>query len=111
MIRDEAHQALEARLVELKEQDRLSEEARAPVTLQQDSVGRLSRIDAMQVQAMALATQRRREAERSRISAALTRLDGSEWGYCTACGDEIAEGRLRNDPSAAKCVTCASDLR
>ena len=48
-------QKLLARREELQAEDRLSAAVRAPVTLDQDSVGRLSRIDAMQVQAMALA--------------------------------------------------------
>jgi DnaK suppressor protein len=84
---DEARKALEARLAELDRLDALSAEGRAPVTLQQDSVGRLSRIDAMQQQAMAQAEQRRRAAERSRHRVALTRLDKGDWGWCAACGE------------------------
>jgi DnaK suppressor protein len=105
---DEARKALEARLAELDRLDALSAEGRAPVTLQQDSVGRLSRIDAMQQQAMAQAEQRRRAAERSRIRVALTRLDKRDWGWCAACGEQIPEGRLRNDPSVARCLACAA---
>lgn len=108
MTEDEARKALEARAAELAEEDRRSGEARAPVTLQQDSVGRLSRIDAMQQQAMAQAQQRRRQAEAKRIASALERLDEGEWGYCVRCGDEIAKARLRHDPSVATCVQCAS---
>ena len=108
MTEEQARTALTERLAELDRLDALSEEGRAPVTLQQDSVGRLSRMDAMQQQAMAQAEERRRVAERSRIRAALDRLDEGEWGYCVACGEEIAEGRLRNDPSVARCVGCAA---
>lgn len=108
MTEDAARTALTERLAELDRLDALSEEGRAPVTLQQDSVGRLSRMDAMQQQAMAQAEERRRVGERSRIRAALARLDEGEWGYCVACGEEIAEGRLRNDPSVARCVGCAA---
>ena len=93
---------------ELDEEDRMSAADRAPVTLNQDSVGRLSRIDAMQVQAMALAAERRRQAERQRIEAALKRLDQGEWGYCLACGDEIAPARLEHDASVTQCIRCAS---
>ncbi len=107
MTEDEARTALTERLAELDRLDALSDEARAPVALQQDSVGRLSRMDAMQQQAMAQAEQRRRETERIRIKAALERLDEGEWGWCVTCGEEIAEGRLRNDPSLATCVGCA----
>ena len=108
MTEDEAREKLLSREAELAEEDRISSESRAPVTLQQDSVGRLSRMDAMQQQAMAQAQERRRKAERGRMKAALERLDEGEWGYCASCGEEIAKARLRNDPSVATCVKCAS---
>lgn len=108
MTANDAREALQARLAELDTQDALGKEARAPVTLQQDSVGRLSRVDAMQQQAMAQAEGRRRQAERTRIKAALERIEEDEWGWCATCGEQIAEGRLRNDPSVAVCVGCAN---
>ena len=107
MTEDEARLRLLARKDELEAEDRTNADARDPITLQQDSVGRLSRMDAMQQQAMAQATQRRREAERRRIGAALERLDEGEWGWCTTCGEAIAEARLQHDPSVAQCVGCA----
>jgi DnaK suppressor protein len=108
MTEEEAKTQLKARLDQLIEEDRISEESRGPVTLQQDSVGRLSRIDAMQQQAMALASEKRRQAERTRIVAALARIDDGEWGHCRTCEEEIAEKRLRHDPSVVQCVACAS---
>ena len=96
------------RLAELDEQDRISAKDRDPVTLDQESVGRLSRIDAMQVQAMALAQKRRRKAERAGIAAALQQIEEGEFGYCIECGDQIAEGRLRNNPTVIKCLECAA---
>ena len=80
---------------------------RAPVELDQTSVGRLSRIDAMQVQAMALATEERRKAELVRVRAALERLDSDEFGYCDVCGDEIASARLEHNPAVTTCIDCA----
>lgn len=100
---------LRERLGELDEEDRISARDRDPVQLDQESVGRLSRIDAMQLQAMALAQERRRKAERAAIAAALQRIENDEFGYCIACGDEIAEARLRNNPTAVKCLDCAAD--
>lgn len=107
MTEDDARNRLLARRAELDAEDAANADSRDPVELQQDSVGRLSRMDAMQQQAMAQATERRRRAERARIEAALGRLDEGEWGWCTACGNEIAEKRLAHDPSVAKCVGCA----
>ena len=108
MDEGQAKARLLARRAELEEEDRISAEARAPVSLQQDSVGRLSRMDAIQQQAMAQAGQRRRLAEQGRIAAALQRLKEGEWGWCVTCGEGIAKARLEHDPSAAQCVRCAS---
>ncbi|WP_120716496.1 TraR/DksA family transcriptional regulator [Tsuneonella amylolytica] len=98
---------LAKRLGELEEQDRISAKDRDPVTLDQESVGRLSRIDAMQVQAMALAQERRRKAERAGIAAALQRIEEVEFGYCVERCEKIVEGRLRNNPTVVRCLECA----
>jgi DnaK suppressor protein len=95
---------------ELDEIDRLSEENAgwsAPVELDQQSVGRVSRVDAMQMQAMSQAIQRRRAARRTRILQALRRMDDGDFGYCVECGEEIAIGRLDVDPTFTACVRCA----
>lgn len=107
MTEDEARIALLARQKALADEDAANADARDTVELQQDSVGRLSRMDALQQQAMAQATERRRAAEGVRIKAALGRLDEGEWGYCLGCGEEIAEARLRHDPSIPTCIKCA----
>ncbi|MCM8556413.1 TraR/DksA family transcriptional regulator [Sphingomicrobium sediminis] len=107
MTKEEARKALLERRAALIEEDRLDEDGRKPVTLDQESVGRLSRMDAMQVQAMAKALEQRRAAERARIDAALKRIDEGEWGYCAECGEEIAEKRLAHDPSVTHCIGCA----
>lgn len=91
----------------LQRDETISEAERAPVDLDQTSVGRLSRMDAIQVQAMALANQQRRKAELDRVNAALARIDGEDFGYCAVCGGEIAEARLANDPSVTACIRCA----
>ncbi|WP_115937793.1 TraR/DksA family transcriptional regulator [Aestuariispira insulae] len=84
-----------------------SEEARAPVALDQTMQGRLSRMDAMQGQAMAQETERRRMAEIGRIDAALKRIGQGDYGYCVTCDEPIAEKRLRLDPSIPTCIACA----
>ena len=105
---DEAREKLTLRLRELVEEQQTNADARDTVTLQQDSVGRLSRMDALQQQAMAQAQERRRAQEGMRIEAALKRIEAGEWGYCLTCGEEIAAARLAHDPSVATCVKCAS---
>ena len=99
---------IQTRLLDLETEDQLGKAGQATVELDQQAVGRLSRQDALQSQAMAKATHARRQAERTRLQAALARLDEGEYGYCEACGDEIAPGRLKLDPAATRCVECAS---
>jgi DnaK suppressor protein len=93
---------------QIRARDQDTADQRAPVELDQQSVGRVSRMDALQVQAMAQETSRRRAAELRRISAALARIDEGEFGYCIKCGDEIASRRLELDPAAPLCIDCAS---
>jgi len=102
-----ARETLLARREELKALSEMSAESRDAVALDQQSVGRLSRMDAMQAQAMAKANERQRRMELSRIEAALRRIDEDEYGYCQKCGEEIAPERLRVDPAASFCVDCA----
>jgi len=80
---------------------------RAPVVLDQTSVGRLSRMDALQNQAMQLETERRREVELARIDAALERMESDDFGYCVSCGEAIGKKRLEMDPSTPLCIDCA----
>ncbi len=91
--------AAKARLLtrrkELVRQTEASAEARRPVELDQTRMGRLSRMDAMQSQAMSVETDRRRQIEVRRIDAALTRLDDGEYGFCVNCGEAIALKRLQ----------------
>lgn len=98
--------ALTDRLDELDRLDASSADSRKPVELDQSSVGRLSRMDAMQQQAMALAIAGRRDVERRRLKAALARLDIDEFGMCLRCGEEIDRERLAFDPAIAQCGDC-----
>jgi len=80
---------------------------RKPVELDQQSVGRVSRGDAMQVQAMAKAQDARRAARIMMIDAALKRIEEGDYGYCAECDEEIPEKRLEVDPAAPRCIKCA----
>ena len=99
--------ALEDRRAELTELRAVSAKGRDPVTLDQQSVGRVSRIDAMQQQAMAQAQERQRAQELVRIEQALDRIKEDEFGWCLDCGEEIPLKRLEINPAATHCVRCA----
>jgi DnaK suppressor protein len=80
---------------------------RKPVALDQTTVGRLSRMDAIQRQAMAQAADRQRQVQIQRLQAALARLEAGEYGYCVRCGNAIAPRRLAVDPAVPTCIDCA----
>ncbi|MCW9044220.1 MAG: TraR/DksA C4-type zinc finger protein [Pseudopelagicola sp.] len=92
----------------MDQENRLGADGQNVVTLDQQAVGRLSRMDALQSQAMAKAGQARRNAEKTRLEAALLRLEAGAFGYCDECGAEIAEKRLAFDPGVTRCIGCAS---
>lgn len=98
---------LKARREELEHLAEASAESRKPVELDQTRVGRLSRMDALQDQAMQIETDRRRQLELKKIEAALLRLAEGDYGYCVSCGEEIAVRRLELDPTTPVCIDCA----
>lgn len=83
-------------------------ESAAVVELDQSKVGRLSRMDAMQAQAMAQASEQRREQMLRQIDAALKRIDDDEYGYCLQCDEAINPKRLEFDPTVTLCIECAN---
>lgn len=105
---DHFRRLLESRREALRDVEATGREAAGTVVLDQSAQGRLSRMDAMQAQAMSLEVNRRRQDELSRIAAALRRMDEGEYGYCLGCDEPIASGRLEFDPAATQCIGCAS---
>ena len=88
------------RLIERHESILADKETRkrntAPKELDQSSIGRLSRMDAMQQQQMSKASARLVEQERRRINTALKRIEADEYGYCILCDEDIAVKRLKD---------------
>ncbi|EPX81953.1 TraR/DksA family transcriptional regulator [Salipiger mucosus] len=105
---DYFRERIAARLEELGAEDALGRDGQSTVELDQQAVGRLSRQDALLSQSMARATQARRDAERRALLAALARIEADEFGWCDDCGEAIPPRRLELDPTATRCVSCAS---
>ena len=70
------------------------------------SIGRLSRMDSMQQQQLALANKRRHEEERNRLHEALRRIETGAFGHCLLCHQDIDHERLVYQPDAVTCVPC-----
>lgn len=105
---DEFRQRLVSAREDLRTQYENEKAAADTVQLDQTKVGRLSRMDAMQLQSMAQSTMRNIETRLKRIGEALNKLDEDDFGYCDECGNEIAFERLEVQPEAPCCFACQS---
>ena len=96
--------------VELQEQEKSLKETIKPVELDQTMFGRISRMDAMQAQQMALDASRRRKLQLVKVKSAFQRISSGEYGYCLACDEEIDIRRLMVDPTNTHCIECAEKM-
>ena len=92
---------------ELQSLGKSLDESGKTVELDQTLMGRLSRIDAMQGQQVALEASRRRVLNLAGIEVALKRIDTGDYGYCLECGEDINPRRLEADPTNDHCINCA----
>jgi len=94
---------------EIQELEDAFKETSEPVELDQSRVGRLSRMDAMQAQQMALEVTRRRQHRLLKIGGALRRIESGDYGDCYVCGEEIVARRLFVDPTSTRCIGCVEE--
>ncbi|MCK9606296.1 MAG: TraR/DksA C4-type zinc finger protein [Methylomonas sp.] len=80
------------------------------VQLDQSRVGRLSRMDAMQQQAMSQSLRERLLRNRRRLEAALERVRNGSFGLCCRCEDELEAVRLETEPAAPFCADCQDEI-
>ncbi len=99
---------LQHRVVELEQQLGLSENSTAVVTLDQSAVGRVSRVDALQQQSMALSLQRSAQQTLKQVQVALASIERDCFGYCQHCDEPIAFARLQIQPATRFCLKCQS---
>mgnify|MGYP006273258565 FL=1 len=74
------------------------------------AIGRLSRLDAMQMQQTALAQKRALEQDLRNLEAALERLERDRYGTCRQCRQPIDFTRLQAQPAAQICARCADRI-
>ena len=84
-----------------------NQDALDTVELDQNRMGRLTRMDALQGQQMAQEAERRRQLKLKQIDGALLRLANGDFGHCYVCDCEIQIARLRFDPTITRCVDCS----
>lgn len=72
------------------------------------AIGRITRLDAIQMQQMAQANRRKSQQRLQQVDAALQRIAADSYGECAECGDDIGYPRLTARPEAPFCLTCQS---
>lgn len=70
------------------------------------SIGRLSRVDAMQHQQVALARRKHMAVQQQQLRSALARVDAGTYGLCLECDEPIGYARLRARPETPLCRRC-----
>jgi len=81
------------------------DEGAKPVDLDQP-IGRISRVDALQQQAMAKATKEKAKLRLAQTRVARKAHAEGEYGYCRRCEEPIGVRRLRSRPETPFCVEC-----
>jgi len=104
---DELRKRLEEEKESYIETLRTSLESAKGEEFDQQRVGRLSRMDALQSRSIIQAANRRIAGELQQIDFALERMNRGTYGMCQSCGREIPFARLDALPSALHCMSCA----
>ena len=86
-----------------------NEESARPPSLDEE-IGRLTRMDALQQQQMALHARRRIEVRIARIDGALARVEAGTFGACAMCGDAVDPRRLESAPETPFCLACQTRI-
>ena len=71
------------------------------------SLGRLSRMEAMQDQQLMLEARRRKKMQKVAVLSALQRIENNQFGDCIFCGKPINPERLEAAPESSTCVSCS----
>lgn len=107
---EELHADLLALRGDLQASVRGTSDAAGTVHLDQSAVGRVSRVDALQQQAMAQEQQRRNQLRLKQVAVALAAVANEDYGWCKKCGEPVGYRRLKARPETVVCVPCMREL-
>jgi len=74
----------------------------------ENSIGRVSRMDAINNKSVNEAALRQAEVKMNKLQLALKKLETSNFGICTNCKNAIPLPRLMYMPESSHCVACAN---
>ena len=73
----------------------------------ENSIGRVSRMDAINNKSVMEAALRNKKAKLSKLKIALSNIDKENFGICSMCKNPIQQGRLIFMPESTRCIRCA----
>ena len=76
------------------------------VDLDQQLIGRLSRMDSIMDQKMSIAKLERQKVRLKQLEQALNNIQTDDFGVCIDCGEDIEFKRLQSNPTVKKCFEC-----
>jgi DnaK suppressor protein len=103
---DQIRAELERARQRLERSLKLTGRAARPVELDQTSVGRLSRMDALQNQHLTKGLEARESARYAQVQEALQRIEQGTYGVCAGCERSIPFERLLVFPETLRCAAC-----
>ena len=101
--------ALQALLADLEGQVSRPSDRSEIVDLDQP-IGRISRVDALQQQAMSKEQQRRTKLRLGQVRQALAAVADDEYGFCRSCEEPVGYRRLRAFPETPFCLACRAAI-
>ena len=105
----ELREELNRQVARLERSMKVTEEAARPVRLDQTAVGRLSRMDELQNQAVTKNLHEREQIKSALLVQALQRMDAGTYGTCLDCAGPILFERLAVFPETPSCGQCGED--
>jgi DnaK suppressor protein len=97
---------IEALIIKYEEDIKETEKMTQPVK-PENSLGRISRMDAINNKSVMEASLRNKISKRNKLKVALTKIDNPDFGLCTNCKKLINPKRLMFMPESSKCINCA----
>ncbi|PLX70793.1 MAG: hypothetical protein C0602_04625 [Denitrovibrio sp.] len=73
------------------------------------SIGRLSRMEAIQAKSISESNLRSKRMRLQRLEAALLRIQRGTFGLCSVCEEDIPEKRLKIAPESTVCMDCLTE--
>lgn len=106
---EELHRDLLALQTEIERLLGLTRDGVRPVDLD-EPIGRLTRMDSLQMQSLARASRQGLEVRRRQVQAALDLIARGEYGFCRRCEESVGFRRLKVRPETPFCLPCQEAL-